>query len=243
MRLLILAILVLLTGHARAEDFAARFPPGSITTREQADAAVRAAQQEEARQKKLFDAREAECYRAVLVNDCREKVRHERELTRREVRRIELEAKDAKRRIDQEELAKRRAEEEKQRAALEAGRADKEAAARKQTEQRSSEAAAKAAGGKTPEEAVQNRANYDRKQQEHADKLAKEQQDAAKHAQNAAEYKQKQADAAKRAQDAEVERKKREARREERKQTMEKKEAEREALRKRAEEAAASAPR
>ncbi len=151
MRLLILVVLTLLTGHARAEDFAVRFPAGSITTREQADAALKAAQQEEERQKKLFDARDAECYRAILVNDCREKVRRERELARREVQRIELEAKDTKRRLDQQDLAKRRAEEDKQRAAEEAGRADKEAAARKQAEQRSSEAAAKAAP-KTPEQ-------------------------------------------------------------------------------------------
>jgi hypothetical protein len=242
MRLPILLVLVLLTGQARAEDFATRFPQGSITTREQADAALKAGQLEEERQRKLFDARDAECYRAILVNDCREKVRRERELARRDVQRIELEAKDTKRRLDQQDLAKRRAEEEKQRAAEEAGRADKEAAARKQAEQRSSEAAAKAAA-KTPGEAEQNRADYERKQQEHAAKLKQEQQDAAKRAQNAAEYQQKQVDAAKRAADAEAERKKREARRVERKQVLEKKEAEREALRKRAEEAAASATR
>jgi hypothetical protein len=124
MRLLILAILMLLQGDARAEDFATRYPAGSITTREQADAVIKAAREEEDRQKKLFDARDAECYRAILVNDCREKVRRERELARREVQRAELEAKDTKRRLDQEDLARRRAEEERQRAAQEAGRAE-----------------------------------------------------------------------------------------------------------------------
>jgi hypothetical protein len=91
-RTLILLIALLVAALASAQEFSARFPPGSITTREQADQAIEAAQKEEARLEKEFSAREAECYRGFFVNDCREKVRVDRELARRDVRRIEVEA-------------------------------------------------------------------------------------------------------------------------------------------------------
>ncbi len=117
MRSFLLTLCLLLPAVAAAQDFGARFPAGSITTREQASQALEAAEKEHARVQMEFDARDAQCYREILVNDCRSKVRRDRELARREARRVELEAKDTQRRLDHEDLMRRRAEQEKQQAA------------------------------------------------------------------------------------------------------------------------------
>lgn len=231
-----------LCSAASAQDFSARYPAGSLTTREQADQAIAAAEQEEKRVKQVYDERDRECYRQFLVNDCREKVRRERELARRDARRVELEAKDLKRKLDNDELQRQRAEKQQQQPAEDEARKAREAAARTDTQQRQEKAAA-AKPNLTPEQIERNKAEYDRKQQEHAQRLAKDQQRASESSKNVAEYQQKQADAAKRAEANEAERKKREERRAQRKLDLEKKEAEREALRQRAEQAAQTLPR
>ena len=158
-RLLLLAIWFLCAG-VFAADFAERYPPGSITTRAQADQAIAAAEQEQARQKQVFDQRDQDCYRQILVNDCREKVRREREGARREVRRVELEAKDLRRKLDEEDLQRKRAEQQKQQPATDEARRARAAEAQKQND--------KAAGGAKPpateEEIARNRAEYERKQ-------------------------------------------------------------------------------
>ena len=59
-RLLLLAIWFGCAG-VFAADFAERYPPGSITTRAQADQAIAAAEQEQARQKQVFDQRDQDC--------------------------------------------------------------------------------------------------------------------------------------------------------------------------------------
>jgi len=226
-----LPVLLLLALPAAAQDLSARFPAGSITTREQAEAALEAARQEQARLDKEFAARDAECYRKFLVNDCRETVRRERELARREVRRVELEAGDTRRLLDQQESEQRRAA---QREAQERQREDRAAgAAQPKT--------GSASKPLTDEQIERNRAEYEAKQKAHAERLAKEQADAGTRAQNAEAYRQKQADAAKRAADNEVERKQREQRRARRAEELKQKEAEREAIRQRAAEAAAGA--
>ena len=115
-----------------AADFAEQYPPGSITTRAQADQAIAAAEQEQARQKQVFDQRDQDCYRQILVNDCREKVRRERERARREVRRVELEAKDLRSKLDEEDLQRKRAEQQKQQPATDEARRAKAAEAQKQ---------------------------------------------------------------------------------------------------------------
>lgn len=241
MRWLFLSSLFLCSA-AFAQDFAARYPAGSITTREQADQAIAAAEKEERRVKEVYDERDRECYQKFLVNDCREKVRREREIARRDARRVEVEAKDLKRKLDNDELLRQRAEQQQKQPAEDEARKAREAATRKDTQQRQEKAAA-AKPNLTPEQIERNKADLERKQQEHAQRLEKEQQRASESSKNVAEYEQKQADAAKRAEANEVERKKREERREKRKQDLEKKEAEREALRQRAEEAAQTLPR
>ncbi|HTN48153.1 MAG TPA: hypothetical protein VMK32_01860 [Burkholderiaceae bacterium] len=221
---------------AHAQDFLSRYPSGSITTRQQADQAIAAAQKEQARLKQVYDERDKDCYRQILVNDCREKVRRERESARNDVHRVELEAKDLKRKLDYEDLQRKRAEQQEGQPAADEARKAREAAARADTQQRQDKAAA-AKPGLTSEEIERNKADLERKQQEHAQRLAKEQQHAAEAPKKVTEYEQKQADAAKRAEANAVERKKREERRAQRKQDLAKKEAEREALRKKAEEA------
>ena len=241
MRWLFLSCLVFCSA-ASAQDFAARYPAGSITTREQADQAIAAAAKEDKRVKQVYDERDRECYRQFLVNDCREKVRRERELARRHVRRVEVEAKDLKRKLDNDELQRQRAEQQQRQPVEDEARKAREAAARSDTQQRQEKAGA-AKPNLTPEQIERNKADLERKQQEHAQRLAKEQQRATESPKNVAEYEQKQVDAAKRAEANEAERKKREERRVQRKQDLEKKEAEREALRQRAEEAAQTMPR
>lgn len=242
-RSFLLTLCLLLPAVVAAQDFGSRFPAGSITTREQASQALSAAEKEYARVQMEFDARDAQCYREILVNDCRSKVRRDRELARREVRRVELEAKDTQRRLDHEDLMRRRAEQDKQQAAEAEARRAQEAKSRSAAEQRQQKADETSKGTLTPEEVERNRAEYERKQKEHAARLAKEQQEAAQRAQNAAEYQKKQEEAAKRAEVNAAERKRREERRAERKKELERKEADREAIRKRAEEAAAALPR
>src|SRR4249920_4166926 len=207
-RLLVVAMWLGCAG-AIAADFAEQYPPGSITTRAQADQAIAAAEKEQTRLKQVFDQRDQDCYRQILVNDCREKVRRDRETARRDVRRVEVEAKDLRRKLEQEDNERKRAEQQRQQPATDAAREAKAAEAQKRQD--------KAAGGAKPpateEEIARNRAEYERKQKEHADRLAKEQQRATENAKNVAEYEQKQADAAKRAEANAAERKKREERR------------------------------
>jgi hypothetical protein len=239
----ILPFILLAWSVAQADDLSTRYPAGSITTREQVRAALDAAAQEHARLNKDFAERDAACYSKFLVNDCRSAVRRERELARRQVNQVELEAKETRRRLDQEDAARRRAEQDKQQAIEDEGRAAREARAQAQAKQRQDNALAAARKGLTPEEEASNRAAFERKQTEHAERLAKEQAGAPERSQNAAAYEQKQADAAKRAEASAAEAKRRQTRRAERKVEQEKKEAEREAIRQRAEEAAKSLPR
>jgi len=243
-----LPLLLLLALPAAAQDISSRFPAGSITTREQAEAALAAASKEQARIEKEFDARDAECYRRFLVNDCRETVRREREIARREVKRVELEAGNTVRLLDQQEVEQRRAVQREQREAQDQQREPRAAqpapatATPPQPRSQPREPAADSASKPlTDEEIARNRADYEAKQKAHAERLAREQAEAATRAQNAEAYRQKQADAAKRAADSEAERKLREQRRARRAEEMKQKEAEREAIRQRAAEAAANA--
>ncbi|MCU0769271.1 MAG: hypothetical protein MUD07_07785 [Burkholderiaceae bacterium] len=134
-------LLLTLPALAQTAGFGERFPAGSIGTRSQADAAIAAANAEEARLAREFDARDAECLTRFLVNDCKEKVRRERELALRDVRRVELEARDTRRRLDQEDLARRRAEQAQAEAAEAQARRDREAASAASQRERQQKAA------------------------------------------------------------------------------------------------------
>ena len=70
MRSFLLTLGLLLPAVAAAQDFGARFPTGSITTREQASQALEAADKEYARVQVEFDARDA----AVLPRNPRERL-------------------------------------------------------------------------------------------------------------------------------------------------------------------------
>lgn len=223
-------------GMAQVSAFGARFAPGSISTRDQAQAALAAARTEEEQVEKAFQASDRACYQSLLVNDCRERVRRDHEMARREIRRVEVEARDVVRRIDAEERERRKAE----------------APAQKSPAQKSTvpapepklPAAVPDAGKPRvdrtipPEEAARNRAQAEQREREHQAQEARRVEKDAERARSAAEQKQKQAEAAEHARKSEEERIRREARRAKRQAELEKQEAAREAIRKKAEEAA-----
>jgi hypothetical protein len=220
----------LLSVPCMASDFSDRYPAGSLKTREDSQAALAAARAETARTEQEFETREAECYRGVLVNDCREKARKDRDRAQRDIRRVEVEARDLDRRLNAEEHEQRRAK----------------AAAQprdKPTESKAAESKAAKPREKliSAEQAARNRADYDARQQEHAAREAERSADASRRAANKAEYERKQAEAAKHAQEQEIERKRREERRAQRQQSLARQEAAREAVRAKAEAAAAEA--
>lgn len=245
-----LLMLVLAAAPVDAQDIAARFPVGSITTREQADVALAATRQEEARIDQEYAARDAECYRKFMVNDCRDKVRREKELARREVKRVELEAGNTRRLLDQQDAEQRRNAQQQQHEARDRERprsadggggnaVEGSAAAPAPRQPATGKTAARPSTPLSAEEVARNRAEHDAKQKAHAERLAREQAEAGTRAGNAAVYQQKQADAAQRAADSEQRRKEREARRAKRNEDLKQKEAEREQLRQRAADAAA----
>lgn len=204
-----------LTLPAAASDFSARYPAGSVRDAQQAQAALKDADAELARIVSHARSREAECYKGILVNSCRDDVRREKELAEREVRRVRVEARDLQRRLDAEDLAKRRAEKSAASAAKEAG---------KPTEQKPAPTASP-----TRDPQGELRASEERRP-------AQEKLSAAERAENARKFQQKQAQAAKRAQEREDQRTKKEERRAEKRKQIEQREAEREAVRRKAAE-------
>jgi hypothetical protein len=229
----------LLTCAADASDFGTRFAPGTITTREQAKAALAAAKAEEQQIEKTFKAREAECYQSILVNDCRERARREHELAKREVRRVEVDAHDVERQLDAEERARRKADE----AAKSAGQDKKNQGKPGIGGDMAVPATDGARQGReiSPDEAARNRAQLEERERKYQAQEAARPVKEAERASSAAEQKEKQAQAAAHAKKSEEERIKREARRAQRQKELEKKEALRESVRKKAEEEAAGA--
>ena len=203
---------------AAASDFSARYPAGSVRDAQQAQAALKDADAEMAHIASHATSREAECYRGILVNSCRDDVRREKELAEREVRRVRVEARDLQRRLDAEDLAKRRAEKSAASAAKEAGKPTEQKPARAAPAPATRDPNGQAAGGGERPRPTQ-------------EKLS-----AAQRAENARKFQQKQAQAAKRAQEREDERTKNEERRAEKRKQMEQREAEREAIRRKAAE-------
>jgi len=219
---------MLLTVPAAASDFGARYPAGSILDVPTAQAALIDADAEMAEIERRAKARDAECYRGFFVNSCRDDVRREKELAEREVRRIRVEAGDLQRRIDAEQVAKRRAEKEAARAVEDAQRPQKEQEARAAAKAREAEAQQRApAATKEGAPTTAGPAKSDAPK----DRLTAEQR-----AENVRKYQQKQAQAQRRAQEVEAERKENELRRAEKRKQVEQREAEREAIRKKAAE-------
>ena len=207
-----------LTLPAAASDFSARYPAGSVRDAQQAQAALKDADAETARIAGYASSREAECYKGILVNSCRDLVRREKELAEREVRRVRVEARDLQRRLDAEELAKRRAEKSASSAAKEAGKSTEQKPAR----------AAPAPATRDPNSRAASGPDRPRP--------APEKLSAAQRAENARKFQQKQTEAAQRAQEREAERTESEERRAAKRKQIEQREAEREAIRRKAAE-------
>lgn len=225
--LLLAAMLVALP--AAASDFGTRYPVGSVRDAAQAQAALKAADAEMARIVQDEKRREAECYRGLLVNSCRDDVRRERQLAEREVKRVQLEAHDLQRRLDAEQFAKRRAQEAEARATEDTQRPQKEEAARAANQARAAELQRRSAAENQQPERT---SSSDRERRPTQDRLT-----AAERAENVRKYQQKQLQAEKRAEEQEAESKRNEQRRAEKRKQMEQREAEREAVRKKAAEA------
>ena len=223
---------MLLTLPAAASDFGARYPAGSILDVAAAQAALKDADAEMAEIARRAKTRDAECYRGFFVNSCRDDVRREKELAEREVRRVRVEASDLQRRIDAQQVAKRRADKEAARAIEDAQRPQNEQKARAAAKTREAEAQQRTPAatkeGAPPRAGSAKSVTPDRPPQ---DRLT-----AAERAENVRKYQQKQAQAQKRAQEIEVERKGNELRRAEKRKQVEQREAEREAIRKKAAE-------
>jgi len=215
------AILLVLALPAFGSDFGDRYPAGTIRDRSRAEQALREADAEAARIDREAAARDAECHRRFLVNQCRDEVRRHTLLAERELRRVRVEAHDLQRKLDAEEAARKRAESPAPPAkALPAPREPP----------RSREI--------PPDEAARNRADYEKRLEEKRKAAAEEQARAAERAANVRAYEEKQAEAARRAKEKEAERKKNEERRAERHKQAEAREAQREELRRKAEAAA-----
>jgi hypothetical protein len=225
MRTFVTMLLLVAAATAGASEFGRRFPAGSINDRARAEQALREAEAEEARVAQDSAAREAECYRAFLVNKCREEVRRDRLDAERELRRVKIEAGDLQRKLDAQEAARRRAE----------------AAQRPAEAPQPSDREPRPGRGITPEEAARNRAEYDKRIADHEKQRAEEQARAGERADNAREYREKQAEAERRAKEKDAERRKNEERRAERRRQIELQEAQREEVRRKAEAAARAA--
>jgi hypothetical protein len=241
-RTLIFGVLLIVAWPVGASEFGDRYPAGAIKDRARAEEALRDASAEEARITRESKAREAECYKGVFVNKCREDVRRDRLAAERELRRVRVEAHDLQRRLDAQDAARKREE-----TAAAPGKAPEPAAAREpgtpgkpEPPKQKAPAASKQL---TPEEAARNRAAYEQRVAEKQKELAREQARAPERAQNAADYKEKQIEAEQRAQQKAADAKKAEERRAERRKQLEAQEAQREEVRRKAEEAAKNAPK
>lgn len=227
MRPALLVLLLFATLPARASDFGARYPAGSITDAARAETALREAEAEQSRIERDSRAREAECHKEFLVNRCRDAVRRDKLTAERELRRVRVEAHDLQRRLDAEAAAHRRAE-----AAAKGDQPPGAGPARTPRKDVS------AGASLSPEEEARNRAEYEKRIADKQKEAAREQAKAQERADNVRAYREKQEEAERRAQQNAAERKRAEERRAERRKQIEAQEAQREEVRRRAEEAA-----
>jgi hypothetical protein len=133
-------LIVAVASAFAAGPWSARFPPGSIQTREQADEAVRAVKAESDAVKRNYADEAAKCNAKILVNRCEEQARARRDQQLHEIERTHIEADDLVRKLDAEERARRRAEEEARRKQDEQARLEREAKSRAEYEARQKDA-------------------------------------------------------------------------------------------------------
>lgn len=228
-----------------AVTFGARYPAGSISNPAQAQAALKDSDAEMRRIQQDAKSREADCYRGLLVNSCRDDVRRQKELAEREVRRVQLDARNLQRRLEAEDAARGRAEKADAQAAQASQRMQKQeseradqAAREAKLKQRDANTSAQAQG----QDIVAPASNVQKKESKTTPAKSAQQsrspsQDpltAAERADNALKFQQKQAQAAERAREQQAQREKNEQRRAEKRKETEQREAEREALRQKA---------
>lgn len=110
-RALLFAAVALSLAAARAEEADLRnsFPPGSITTIEQAQRALHAARNQAGEIERRYKAQTDACQKVFRVNRCLSEARTARDAGAREVRRIEVEARATQRKHDAEARQSRRA--------------------------------------------------------------------------------------------------------------------------------------
>jgi hypothetical protein len=217
-----------------AQEFGARYPTGSIRDEVHAEAVLKEADAEMQRITRDAKARDAECLRSFLVNSCREDVRREKELAEREVRRVRVEARDVKRRVEAERVAKRRADEQAARAAEDAQRPKKESEELDATKAREAEAKQRDTRAAKAETSAQD--SPPQRGEPGGARPSQPRMTAEERAENVRTYQQKQEDAQKRAQEQEAKRIANEQRRAERRKQIEAQEAAREEIRKKAAE-------
>lgn len=129
---LLFAPMAALAADARvpaAAELAARYPPGSIATAEQARAAQEAADRADVAAQAAWRDAQERCAHVFFVTSCGDQALKARREVEREARRVRVEANAVERRIDAQARATRRAE-QAARALTPEQRAEREAAAR-----------------------------------------------------------------------------------------------------------------
>jgi len=206
---LVAALLAASTAQAQLGQ---RFAPGSITTGEQAQQALAAAEITAREADAAYQSALKRCASEFLVNACNNKARDVRDETRREVQRVRLEANATRRRLDAGERAQRRAEDEKRR--------KNPAPASSPTKASPDEQAAR------DKRAAENRAQHQQRLLQHTEEEARRtreaEADAAARADNVKRFEDNQRRAAEYAKEKEAERIANERRRAERRKEREK---------------------
>ena len=227
------ALFLLVALPVAAQQFGARYPAGSIRDEVQAQAVLKEADAEMTRIARDAKTRDAECLRGFMVNSCREDVRRAKELAEREVRRVRVEARDVKRRIEAERVAKRRAEQQAAREAQDAQRPQKASKTPSAAKERGSDA--KQRDSRDLKTGGTTQATREGAAPVHA-RSVQPRMTAEERAENVRKYQEKQEQAQTRAQEQEAKRIENEQRRIEKRKQIEAQEAAREEIRKKAAE-------
>jgi len=218
-------------GAARAAGVGDTYPPGSITNREQAQKALDAARAADQEAETAYRNEMQRCATVFLQNQCTEDARRALGAKKHELRRVEIEAREVKRRLDAEDRAKKRMESEAKRQSEPAPKPVPEAGAPEAKRQPGAapkavpdDAARAAEQAERDKAAAANRESYQQKQKAHAEVEAKRQANEAaqaeQRAENVKELEEKQRDAAeyakkKRREDRRIERERLQKEREE----------------------------
>jgi hypothetical protein len=109
-----------------AEELARRFPPGSLVTAQDADAALAAADALHRLSASTYDREREHCLHVFFVNHCLDSARTAQRRDEHEVRRLTLEAHELRRRIDAQVHERDRAEQLRRQAAEDLLRPERE---------------------------------------------------------------------------------------------------------------------